>query len=62
MGEVSAEGQTAKSLTLTGVVHQHFKSWLVFLAVYWFVFYGSCMCSAVVLYVVLSLLANKDIS
>jgi len=25
------------------------------------VFYGSCMCSAVVLYVVLSLLANKDI-
>ena len=24
-------------------------------------FYGSCICSAVVLYVVLSLLANKDI-
>jgi len=29
--------------------------------VFWFAFYGSCTCSAVVLYVVLSPLANKDI-
>ena len=28
---------------------------------FWFAFYGSCTCSAVVLYVVLSPLANKDI-
>jgi len=29
--------------------------------VFWFAFYGSCTCSVVVLYVVLSPLANKDI-
>ena len=28
---------------------------------FWFAFYGSCICSAVVLYAVLSPLANKDI-